>query len=171
MTSQIRFRPLADGEDALVAEAAMGTLNWPGPRFTEEKARSIPEIAHYLATVPGRGDFGIVAEALPDGEAASLAEPLAVGLIWMLFFDSGEPGFGFVADGVPEYALWVREGWRRQGIGRALTRAVIEEARERGLTRISLSVEDDNPSRLLYLGEGFVPVPGGEEDGVMLLEL
>lgn len=35
----------------------------------------------------------------------------------------------------------------------------------------SLSVEDDNPSRNLYLAEGFRPVPGGEEDGVMVREM
>lgn len=143
----------------------MGTLNWPGPRFTEEKARSIPEIERYLHFRPERGDLGIVAEA-DDGGA-----PLVVGVTWLAFFPGEEPGFGFVADGIPEYAIWVREGWRGQGIGRALTRAVVAEARNRGIARISLSVEDDNPSRFLYRSEGFVPVPGGEEDGVMLLDL
>jgi len=60
---------------------------------------------------------------------------------------------------------------RGQGIGRALTRAAMDEGRRRGITKVSLSVEDDNPSRFLYLSEGFVPVPGGEEDGVMLKTL
>ena len=153
----------------------MGTLNWPGLRFTEEEARSIPEIAKYLVLNSDRGDFGIVAEVVPDGAGeraeAGTGAPAVVGLTWLLFFSAADPGYGYVADGIPEYAIWVREGWRRRGIGRALTRAVVAEARRRGLTQISLSVEDSNPSRLLYLSEGFVPVPGGEVDGVMLLTL
>ena len=158
-----------------MVEASMGTLNWPGPRFTEEEARSISEIAKYLALNPERGDIGIVAEVVRDGASESAVagtdEPAVVGLTWLLFFPAADPGYGYVADGIPEYAIWVREGWRTRGIGRALTRAIASEARRRGLTHISLSVEDSNPSRLLYLSEGFVPVPGGEEDGVMLLTL
>lgn len=172
MTSAVKLRPLADGEDRLVVEAAMGTLNWPGPRFIEDEARSDPEIEHYLRVVPERGDFGVVAEAPGGGtDGSSGTEPAVVGLVWLMFFPEEDPGYGFVENGVPEYAIWVREGWRGQGIGRALTRAAMDEARRRGITKVSLSVEDDNPSRFLYLSEGFVPVPGGEEDGVMLKTL
>ncbi len=148
-------------EPELVLEAAMGTLNWPGPRFTVEQAVAIPEVARYLHVRPERGDFGVVAE---DSGAA-------VGLCWLLFLPEDEPGYGFVAADTPEYAIWVREGHRRRGLARRLTIAVVAEARCRGIRAISLSVEEGNPSRFLYLAEGFVPVPGGEDDGVMVLVL
>ncbi|MDO5495374.1 MAG: GNAT family N-acetyltransferase [bacterium] len=157
----IILRPLRDDEQDLVLEASMGTLNWPGSRFTEEEAWADSTIARYLRTIRERGDFGIVAEAAGE----------RIGLAWMLFLPADEPGYGFVDEGVPEFALWVREGYRRQGLGRRLTRATLGEARQRGLTAVSLSVEAENPSRGLYLTEGFVPVPGGEEDGVMVKAL
>ncbi len=159
--SDVRLRPLRDDEEQLVVEASMGTINWPGPRFSLDEARANPSIERYLHWRPERGDVGIVAEAGDE----------VVGLVWLAFFPADDAGYGFVAEGVPEYAIWVRDGWRRQGLGRALTRAIIDEARRRGLDRISLSVEATNPSRFLYAAEGFVPVPGGEEDGVMLLTL
>ncbi len=80
-TNPISLRPLGADEDALLFEACMGTINWPGPRFTED------------------------------------------------------------------------------------------EARARGIAAVSLSVEEDNPSRFLYRSVGWEAVPGGEEDGVMLLRL
>lgn len=92
-------------------------------------------------------------------------------MTWLLFFAEDDPGYGFVAPDVPEYAVWVHEGWRGAGLGRRLTEAVIAEARTRGVRAISLSVEEDNPSQHLYRSMGWVAVPRGEEDGVMLLEL
>lgn len=57
------------------------------------------------------------------------------------------------------------EDARRLGVGRALTEAAIERARERGCRRIQLDVNEANPEALaLYEGVGFDPVqdpPGG----------
>ncbi|WP_238695221.1 GNAT family N-acetyltransferase [Ornithinimicrobium flavum] len=166
MNPEPRLRPLRAEESDLLFEASMGTINWPGPRFTEAEARAIPEIAHYWDFRPERGDLGVVAETAGAGGI-----PLVVGVTWLLFFPEDDPGYGFVAADVPEYGVWVREGWRGAGLGRRLTEAVIAEARARGLRAISLSVEDSNPSHHLYRSLGWEPVPGGEADGVMLLPL
>ena len=61
--------------------------------------------------------------------------------------------------------LFVREDARGQGLGRALTVAAMERARERGCGRIELDANEANPAALaLYEGLGFSAVqdpPGG----------
>ncbi|ANP54613.1 ribosomal protein S18 acetylase RimI-like enzyme [Streptomyces griseochromogenes] len=53
--------------------------------------------------------------------------------------------------------LAVRDEARGKGVGRALIRAAIEEARVRGARRITLRVLGHNtPARRLYASEGFV---------------
>ncbi|WP_230684790.1 N-acetyltransferase [Cellulomonas sp. JZ18] len=54
--------------------------------------------------------------------------------------------------------LQVAPAARRQGLGRALTRAALEAAAHRGASRAFLQVETDNDAaRALYAGLGFVP--------------
>ncbi|HEY0937702.1 MAG TPA: GNAT family N-acetyltransferase [Trebonia sp.] len=53
-------------------------------------------------------------------------------------------------------AVEVRPERRRDGLGRALTQAVLTRAAARGLNRVFLQVEVDNrPARTLYEGSGF----------------
>ncbi|MER5840717.1 GNAT family N-acetyltransferase [Streptomyces prasinus] len=53
--------------------------------------------------------------------------------------------------------LAVSEGARGRGVGRALVRAAVQEARDRGARRITLRVLGHNtPARALYESEGFV---------------
>ena len=47
---------------------------------------------------------------------------------------------------------------RRHGVGRALLGAALSDAASEGFAAMSLSVEPDNPSRLLYEQLGFVQV-------------
>ena len=52
--------------------------------------------------------------------------------------------------------LAVLPSWRRQGIGRALLRAVEAHARERDCCKLTLEVQEDNePARVLYARFGF----------------
>jgi ribosomal protein S18 acetylase RimI-like enzyme len=53
------------------------------------------------------------------------------------------------------FALDVAEGWRDRGIGTAIIRHVITEARRRGRRRVYLEVRTDNRSRRLYHRLGF----------------
>ena len=58
--------------------------------------------------------------------------------------------------------LWVQEGARRSGLGRALVEAAVERARARGCKRIELDVNEDNAAALaLYEACGFLLEPKG----------
>ena len=76
--------------------------------------------------------------------------------------------------------LAVHPAYRRRGIGTALLRAVIDEARRHGVTRVTLEVRKSNEAaQKLYLSLGFVAQgvrkgyysDDGEDAVVMALEL
>lgn len=95
------------------------------------------------------GDFGVVADAG--------AQPL--GAAWWRRFPADAPGYGFIDEATPELSVAVLAAHRGRGIGTALLRALMREARGRGIGRLSLSVEHDNPAAALYERLGFRPSP------------
>ena len=161
MGTEVTTRPLTAGDGELLRTATLANLNWTGePRFTSRDVDETPELRHYCEFRPERGDLGFV---------AGTRGPV-VGVVWALFLAADDPGYGFVADGVPELSLCVWPGHRGRGIGGGLLRRALEEARRRGLARVSLSVEAGNPSVHLYRSVGFSPVPGAA-DGTMAVDL
>lgn len=87
----------------------------------------------------------------------------------MRFFSGSDPGYGFVDAAVPELSMGVARRWRGRGIGSHLLDALITDAREQGLTSVSLSVEADNYARRLYERVGFHKV--GEASGSLTMLL
>ncbi len=160
MGTEVTTRPLTVDDGELLRTATLANVNWTGEqRLTSRDVDETPELRHYCEFRPERGDLGLVAEV----------QGRVVGVVWVLFLDSDDPGYGFVADGVPELSLSVWSGHRGRGIGGGLLRRALEEARRRGLTRVSLSVEAGNPSVHLYRSVGFSPVPAA--DGTMAVDL
>ena len=157
MTTRWTLRPVTTGDAALLAKATLGNINWSAELVTADEVRARPEFRHYTVLVPGRGDFGTVAEAAGG----------PVGVAWAQYLGADDPGYGFVDEATPELCLWVDAPSRGLGLGRALLRALQTEARRRGVARLSLSVEPDNFAAHLYAAEGFTPVVGREQDGVM----
>jgi len=119
-----------------------------------------PAIAHYLAGWPLNSDFGVVAE--DEGEV--------VGATWCRFFDDDSHGYGFVAVDVPELTIGVAAHRRGEGIGRLLLSELVLEAQHRGIEKISLSVEADNPAMFLYADIGFVEVCRVAESPTMVFD-
>ncbi|WP_165759449.1 GNAT family N-acetyltransferase [Mycobacterium decipiens] len=108
-----------------------------------------------------RGDFGVVAV---DGDRT-------VAAAWALYLPASDPGYGFVDAHTPESSVWVAPGLRGRGIGRAVMGELLDRASERGVHRMSLSVEPGNARAMaLYGSLGFVPVEGAD-NGVMLREV
>ncbi|WP_454158193.1 N-acetyltransferase family protein [Microbacterium lacticum] len=155
------MREAAAADRGLLAQATLDNLNWNGPRFTMREVEDTPQFRHYYDGWPSGEDFGVVAED---------AEAVAVAVVWLRYFTAQGPGYGFVADTIPELSIWVSADHRGQGIGGLLLRRISEIARSRGVTAISLSVEDGNPAARLYARHGFRPAPNGVP-GCLLMEL
>ncbi|RYG29005.1 MAG: GNAT family N-acetyltransferase, partial [Burkholderiales bacterium] len=83
--------------------------------------------------------------------------------VWMVIasLDGQDMGFALArlaADEAELLLLATRPASRRRGIGGALLRAVVEEARARGATQIYLEVRSGNDAVALYSREGFTKV-------------
>ena len=78
-----------------------------------------------------------------------------MGAAWYRFWSAENHSYGFVAPDVPELGLAVRSGFRRRGVGARLLRALLEQAAEKGIRQVSLSVELENPAQQLYQRMGF----------------
>jgi GNAT superfamily N-acetyltransferase len=111
-----------------------------------EAAFAIPHVRRYLDGWGRPGDAGVVAVAA-DGQR--------LGAAWYRLFPAEDPGWGFVAVGVPELAIGVVAGARGTGIGSGLLDAILAVAREQGYRTLSLSVDRQNPARRLYERKGF----------------
>jgi ribosomal protein S18 acetylase RimI-like enzyme len=164
-TAVVHLRPAGIHDQAALTAALLEAANWNGDdRFSYNQMMATPEIAHYITGWPRAGDFGTV--AIGDGPAGS-----PVGAAWCRLFDPADAGYGYVAADVPELTIGVSPAWRGRGVGTALLSAVIEQARERRLLAISLSVEDGNRARVLYDRAGFTPADrnGGSDTLVLTL--
>ncbi len=159
--AHLRYRMADRRDEELLRTATLLNLNWPGPRFSAEEIVLAPALARYARLQPERGDLGVVV-AGPEGP---------VGVSWLLFLPAADPGYGFVAEGVPELCICVLPAWRGRGIGRDLLDRVIIAAAARGVDRISLSVEADNPARRLYERSGFRSAALSSSPGTMVLDV
>ena len=80
----------ADDRDLLV-EATFCNVNWVEERFTRDDVLTNPYFRHYHDPWQ-ESDFGYVAENSNGG---------AIGVVWLRFFTTDDPGFGFVDEATP----------------------------------------------------------------------
>lgn len=162
----IRRATAEDG--SFLADMLVEAVNW-SPEWKPRSRKRIladPRTAHYIRGWPRATDLGVIAEA-----AGSPAVGPA-GAAWLRFFPAADRGYGFVAEDVPELTIGVAASWRGHGLGRALLRAVADQARAAGISRISLSVERKNYAQRLYLSEGYRVVDDRDRDAdTMVKEL
>lgn len=105
-------------------------------------------LRRYLDDWGREGDLGLIAEDAGD----------RLGAAWWRLFPAAAPGYGFVAEDVPEISLAVISTRRCEGTGRRLLLALLARALAEGIPALSLSVEEDNPALRLYRTVGFEPV-------------
>jgi ribosomal protein S18 acetylase RimI-like enzyme len=93
------------------------------------------------------------------------------GVAYCRLFTEDDHGYGYVDDHTPGVAVAVREGRRGDGLGGRLLTELAEAARAAGFSRLSLSVEVENPARRLYERLGYREIPTDEQAVRMVLEL
>ncbi len=158
----------AEDTPALTA-ALLEAVNWDGQaRFTVEQLLADPRLAHYVTDWPRPSDFGTVAT---DDGAGRGGDGEVLGAGWCRLLDATDPGYGYLADDIPEVTIGVAPAHRGRGVGSALLAALIEQARARGHRAISLSVEDGNRARALYERVGFTAVGRNGGSDTMRLHL
>jgi ribosomal protein S18 acetylase RimI-like enzyme len=160
------FRLSARADPAFLAEMLYEAVNWYDDGAEERPALETtladPLNARY---VEGWGRMGDVAFCALDRSD----EP--VGAVWYRRFSAATPGYGYVADDVPELAIGVYPEFRRQRVGSLLLGALIARASRDGERSLCLSVNDENPAKLLYVRHGFEVAGQHERTLTMVLDL
>jgi ribosomal protein S18 acetylase RimI-like enzyme len=126
-----------------------------------EAALAEPQLALYVEGWGRRGDDGLIARV----------GSRPVGAVWVRRFDDQAQGYGYVDPWTPELSIAVAAAQRGRGIGRCLLAAMLVQLRLQGVRQLSLSVETDNPARLLYESLGFTRRPAGEGAVTMVRDL
>ncbi|MFI6826671.1 GNAT family N-acetyltransferase [Kribbella sp. NPDC050241] len=156
------LRPATADDFTFLAEMLLEAYNWDGePWFTLDKLRAEDSAWRYVAGWPRATDFGVLAEV--DGALA--------GTTWARQLTADRPGYGYIADDVPELTLGVAPGFRRQGIARALLTELIAMAGKASYQRLALSVDPGNPAASLYRSLGFQKVAVNGTSDTMVLDV
>lgn len=110
-----------------------------------------PLISKYVEGWGREGDFGFIAINNNDGKP--------MGSITARSFNESNKGFGYIDADVPELGMALLEDYRGKGIGTALLEHLFNEAKRRGIKRLSLSVDPGNEAAVkLYQRFGFEEV-------------
>ena len=145
----IAIRPLTPGDAAFLPEIVYYAIHVPPG--AEPPSRTIindPAVARYWREWGRGGDFGLVAVDATEAR---------VGAAWMRLFTAADPGYGYIADNIPEISIALLPGYRGRGVGAALIRGLIQHATG-NYPALSLSVVDANPAVRLYQRIGFKEV-------------
>ncbi|WP_243883155.1 GNAT family N-acetyltransferase [Cellulomonas dongxiuzhuiae] len=155
----------ATGDDVdLLHDLLLEAFNWDGTqRFTRAGVMADAHTERYLGGWKRPDDFGLVAT---DDDGSPL------GAVWARALPAATPGYGYVADDVPELGMAVARPHHGRGVGSALLAGCLEQARGLGRRALSLSVEDGNvAARALYARHGFVVVGRNGGSDTMLRKL
>ena len=130
----------------------------------------LPELRRFYEHWGRPGDLALVALLHAHGAPGpGTGHPQIIGAAWYRLFPAAAPGYGFVAEHIPELTVAVVAEYRGRGVGRALLQALLSRAQAAGHPGLSLSVDRRNPALRLYERLGFKAVKEGSSR-TMLLE-
>ncbi len=156
------IRPLRSEEIGRLQNFQYLALHVPdGHAPYEQSIVETPAIRKYFAHWGRKGDIALVAES-NNGEL--------VGAIWSRLHITEYPGYGFIDEDTPEFSLAVLPEYRGRGIGTKLLQHYLEEVKQQGFRKVSLSVDASNPASKLYERLGF-KVVSKSGNPTMLLQL
>ena len=160
----VMLRDATDDDLDLLYDLLLEAFNWDGtPRFTRAEMLADAHTERYLGGWKRPDDFGLVAT---DDDGGPL------GAVWARALPAAAPGYGYVADDIPELGMAVARPHHGRGVGSALLAGVLDQARGLAWRALSLSVEDGNDAaRALYARHGFVRVGRNGGSDTMLREL
>ncbi len=162
MSNRFELRAATLEDQPFLFDMLVEAVNWnPERQLSREAVAADSGLAHYIDGWPLAGEIGLIAEG--DGQP--------IGAAWLRYFNGDDPGYGYVADDVPELSMAIIASWRRRGAGRALLRQIAERARSVGIRAISLSVERTNHAHRLYTSEGYRVVGRGPASDTMVKDL
>ena len=151
--ASFRIRTAAQADGGFLGDMVAEAANWsPGGYRPKHQVMTSPEHSRYVAGWMRPSDTGFLA-------VDAVGEP--IGAAWYRLLPRSDPGFGYVGTGVPELTIGVRPIWRAHGVGRALLRALSQQAGAEGYARLCLSVERGNFAITLYRSEGFAVTQSG----------
>lgn len=158
---QLTLRPARREDQAFVNEVLWMAHTWretPHPAMPDP----LPEPTCRYADGFGRpGDAGVVA----------LSGGVQAGAAWWRHRTAADPGYGYVADDIPELTVGVRPSDRRQRVATAMLSWLVGEAGDQRLPALSLSVEADNPALVVYQRAGFVVVEEADDALTLMLNI
>jgi GNAT superfamily N-acetyltransferase len=159
----MHFRAATSGDIELLWFLMVEAFNWDGTaRFTRDEIMADAHTARYLGGWKRARDFGVIA----------MEHHQPIGGLWARALPASTPGYGYVADDVPEIGMAVMPERRGAGVGSALLAESIVRARTLGWRGLSLSVEDGNgAARRLYEHHGFAVVARNGDSDTMFLGL
>jgi len=161
---RVTFRDLSGGDVDLLAAMLVEAVNWnPNrPRIALPDVLAQSAFRRYVDGWGGEDDAGIVVE---------IGAGAPIGVAWRRSFAAGRPGYGFVAENVPEISVAIRRPWRGHGLGNRLLRALEAQAQRAGVAALSLSVEAANPAHRLYERRGYRTVAWTGSTRTMVVNL
>jgi ribosomal protein S18 acetylase RimI-like enzyme len=136
---------LPPAEHDLIRPLLLQLYEYEQPFYSDHPQLTHAELEGSLAAVPAgfRGENVVLAVRSGEGLA---------GFCWCVLFDPGTGLEGEVAE------VYVADGHRREGVGRALLKAAVDLFRERGVTLGYVWTRPENDAAVeLYREAGFTP--------------
>lgn len=162
MDGEHRLRSATAADAGFLLDMLVEAVNWHSERrLSRSTVAADPALARYIDGWPRPNDLGVIAEAASG----------PIGAAWLRVFTADDPGYGYLADDVPELSMAVAAAWRGCGIGRSLLQEIAHRARSAGHRAISPSVERANFAHHLYTSEGYQVVERGPDSDTMVKEL